>query len=342
MRASGGVPPGGIHGGTGRWLLTLLGAAVLALSVASLGLGPVALAPGQVWQALWAPDSTAEALIVQELRLPRTLLGVAVGASLGIAGAGLQGLLRNPLAEPGVLGISNTAALGAVVTLYTGVAAAVPLALPAAAMAGALLSLVLLYGLAGREANVQTLILAGVAISSLAGALISVALNLAPSPHATTEILFWLLGSLADRGMDHVAWGLPFMAAGVALLLSAGRALDALSMGEETARSLGFNLNALRFRIITGATLAVGAGVAVSGSIGFVGLVVPHLLRPLVGYQPARLLPASALGGAILLLLADLGLRFSPDLDLKLGVVTALVGAPFFLHLVLKTRRMTV
>lgn len=326
-----------------RWLLAGLTAALAVLAGGSLALGYVPIAPERVWWALVTPDATAESIIVQELRVPRTVLGVAVGASLGVAGAGLQGLLRNPLAEPGVLGISNSAALGAVVTLYTGLAAAVPLALPAAAMAGALLSLVVLYGLAGREANVQTLILAGVAIASLAGALISVALNLAPSPHATTEILFWLLGSLADRGMDHVAWGLPFMALGIALLLSAGRALDALSLGEETARSLGFHLGGVRFRVIAGATLAVGAGVAVSGSIGFVGLVVPHILRPLVGYQPARLLPASALGGAILLLLADMGLRLASDrVDLKLGVVTALVGAPFFLHLVLKTRRMTV
>jgi len=325
------------------WLLPVLAALVVTLAAGSLALGYVAIPFDRVLGALMAPDATPESVIVQELRVPRTLLGVFVGASLGIAGAGLQGLLRNPLAEPGVLGISNSAALGAVATLYTGIAATVPLALPAAAMAGALVAMLVLYGLAGREANVQTLILAGVAISSLAGALISVALNLAPSAHATTEILFWLLGSLADRGMDHVAWGLPFMGAGIVLLLTAGRALDALSMGEETARSLGFNLSALRFRVIAGATLAVGAGVAVSGSIGFVGLVVPHILRPLVGYQPARLLPASALGGAILLLLADMGLRLASDeVDLKLGVVTALVGAPFFLHLVLKTRRMTV
>ena len=325
------------------WLLTALGAVVLVLTAASLALGYVAIPIERVFQALVAPQATTEAVIVQELRVPRTLLGLFVGASLGVAGAGLQGLLRNPLAEPGVLGISNSAALGAVLTLYTGVAATAPFALPLAAMAGALLALLVLYGLAGREANVQTLILAGVAISSLAGALISVALNLAPSPHATTEILFWLLGSLADRGMNHVLWGLPLMLIGVVLLLTAGRALDALSMGEETARSLGFNLASVRFRVIAGATLAVGAGVAVSGSIGFVGLVVPHILRPLVGYQPARLLLASALGGAILLLLADMGLRLASDqVDLKLGVVTALVGAPFFLHLVLKTRRMTV
>ncbi len=327
----------------GPGLLIVLGVMLGALAAASLTVGYVALSPERIWGGLVAPDATPESLIVRELRLPRTLLGLAVGAGLGVAGAGLQGLLRNPLAEPGVLGISNTAALGAVITLYTGLAAAVPFALPAAAMAGALLALVLLYGLAGREANVQTLILAGVAVSTLAGALISVALNLAPSPHATTEILFWLLGSLADRGMSHVQWGLPFMAAGIVLLLSAGRALDALSMGEDAARSLGFHLGGVRFRVIAGATLAVGAGVAVSGSIGFVGLVVPHILRPLVGYQPARLLPASALGGAILLLLADMGLRLASDtVSLKLGVVTALVGAPFFLHLVLKTRRMTV
>lgn len=328
---------------SGFGLMGLLGGILLVLIGASLTLGYVDIPPERVWWALVAPSDTSESVIVQELRLPRTLLGVAVGASLGISGAGLQGLLRNPLAEPGVLGISNCAALGAVATLYTGIASAAPFALPAAAMAGALTALMILYGLAGREANVQTLILAGVAISSLAGALISVALNLAPSPHATTEILFWLLGSLTDRGMEHVTWGLPFMVFGWVLLLTTGRALDGLALGEDAAQSLGIHLGALRFRLIAGATLAVGAAVAVSGAIGFVGLVVPHILRPWVGYQPSRLLPASALGGAILLLLADMVLRLvAGEVDLKLGVLTALVGAPFFLHLVLKMRRMVV
>jgi len=325
------------------WLLPLLGLALLGLAVGSLSLGYVAIGPGRVLGALLPGAGGSDALIVWELRVPRTLLGVAVGASLGVSGAALQGLLRNPLAEPGVLGISNAAALGAVVTLYTGLAGAAPVILPGAAMTGALAAMVLLFLLAGREANIQTLILAGVALSSLTGALISVALNLAPSPHATVEILFWLLGSLADRGQDHVVWGLPFMAAGWILLLTTGRALDGLALGEDAARSLGIHLGMLRFQLIAGATLAVGAAVAVSGSIGFVGLVVPHLLRPLVGYQPSRLLPASALGGAILLVAADMVLRLvAPEVELKLGVLTALVGAPFFLHLVLKMRRMVV
>lgn len=326
-----------------RWLLSGLSVALVGLVLTSLSLGYVPIPPGKVLAGLFPSAQGPEALIVQQLRVPRTVLGVAVGASLGLAGAALQGLLRNPLAEPGVLGISNAAALGAVVTLYTGLSAIAPGVLPLAAMLGALGAMILLYLLAGREANIQTLVLAGVALSSLMGALISVVLNLAPSAHATVEVLFWLLGSLADRGMDHVRWGLPLMAAGWVMLMTTGRGLDGLALGEEGARSLGIHLGLLRFRLIAGATLAVGAAVAVSGSIGFVGLVVPHILRPWVGYQPSRLLPASALGGAILLLTADMVLRLTAqEVELKLGVLTALVGAPFFLHLVLKMRRTVV
>ncbi len=198
----------------------------------------------------------------------------------------------------------------------------------------------LIYALAGRNSSVLTLILAGVAVNSFAGALTALALNLAPSPYAVLEIVFWLLGSLADRSMDHVALAAPLMAAGWALLLVGGRGLDALTLGEDTAESLGVDLGRLRVLVVLGTALAVGAAVSVSGVIGFVGLVVPHLLRPLVGHRPSRLLAASALGGAALVLAADVAVRILfPVPELKLGVLTALIGAPFFFALVLRSRR---
>jgi iron complex transport system permease protein len=252
----------------------------------------------------------------------------------------LQGLLRNPLAEPGLVGASGMASLGAVIVLYFGLAVAVPLAVPLAGIAGALLAVALLYLLAGREANTATIILAGVAVNALAGAGVALALNLAPSAYAAVEIAFWLLGSLADRSLDHLAFAAPFILVGAALLLSSGRALDALALGEESAISLGVALGRLRLTAILGAGLAVGAGVAIAGSIGFVGLVVPHLLRPLFGHEPGRLLLPSALGGAALLLAADIGVRLIPSSqELKLGVLTALIGAPFFLALLWRLRR---
>jgi iron complex transport system permease protein len=263
-----------------------------------------------------------------------------VGATLGLSGAALQGLFRNPLAEPGIIGASSLAALGGVIAMYFGLYAAFPLALPGCAMLGALIAVTLLLLLAGRDGGALTIILAGVAISSLGAALISLAINLSNNLFGVTEIVFWLMGSLADRSMDHVWLSLPFMIAGWLLIAGSGRALDALTLGDDTARSLGISLTRTRLMIIFGTALSVGAAVAVSGAIGFVGLVVPHLLRPLVGYEPRRLLPASALGGAILLLLADVGVRVIPTTaELRLGVVTALLGVPFFLFLIFKTRR---
>jgi iron complex transport system permease protein len=293
-----------------------------------------------VMRGLLADDHSTTAIVLEEIRLPRALLGVMVGATLGLAGAALQGLLRNPLAEPGIIGISGSAAFGAVVAFYTGFTALFPLALPIGGMAGALIAVVAIYALAGRDSGVLTVILAGVAITSLAGALTALALNLSPNPYAALEIFFWLLGSLADRSFDHVALAALPMAAGCILLLSVGRALDALTLGEDAAQSLGFDLRAVRLRIIGGTALAVGAAVSVTGTIGFVGLVVPHLLRPLVAHQPGRLLGISALGGAALTLAADVAVRFLSDgPELKLGVVTSLIGAPFFLYLVIRTRR---
>lgn len=279
------------------------------------------------------------ALILTELRLPRAILGALVGFSLGLAGAAMQGLLRNPLADPGITGVSGAAALGAVIVFYFGFAGATSYALPLGGIAGAAVATLLLYGIAGKGAATMTLILAGVAINSFSGALTSLALSLSPNPYAVTEIVFWLLGSLADRSMQYVWIVLLPMLAGWALLLMSGPALNSLTLGEETAQSMGFNLTTLRFQLIAGTALAVGSAVAVAGSVAFVGLVVPHLLRPFVRNIPGRLLFISGLGGAALTLLADILVRVIPVRpELKLGVVMAMIGAPFLLSLIYRLR----
>ena len=322
---------------------SLLGALVvilLLLSAVSLSVGRAPLDVGAAIAQWLRGESTLATLVLIELRVPRTVLGVLVGASLGLAGAALQGLLRNPLAEPGIIGVSSCAAFGAVVAFYSGFSLAAPLALPLAGIAGALIAVLLLYALAGREASTLTLILAGVAINGFAGAATALALNLAPNPFAVTEIVFWMMGSLADRSISHLQLAAPLMIVGWVLLLNSGRALDALTLGEDTAASLGVRLGRLRLMLVLGTALAVGSGVAVTGAVGFVGLVAPHLLRPLVGHQPSRLLVASALAGAVLVLGADIAIRsITVGPELKLGVVTALIGAPFFLLLVMRLRR---
>lgn len=310
------------------------------LSVVSLAAGDVSIPPATALAQLFGGDDPVFGVIVREIRLPRTILALLVGATLGLSGAALQGLLRNPLAEPGIIGVSASAGLGAVITFYYGLATAFPLALPLGGIAGALIAVILVYLLAGRYGSILTIVLAGVAVSSFAGALTALALNLAPSPYAALEIVFWLLGSLTDRSFEHVALAAPVMAVGWVLLLSSARALDALTLGEETAQTLGFSLRRVQFQVIVGTALAVGAAVSVTGGIAFVGLVVPHLLRPLVAYSPSRLLPLSALGGAALLLLADIAVRLIPvGQELKVGVVTALIGAPFFLYLIMSMKR---
>lgn len=326
---------------TGQLRLCGFLAAVLAAgAVLSLMIGPAPLGVSQVLGGLVDRQGGPIATIVQEIRLPRTLLAILVGASLGLAGAALQGFLRNPLAEPGVIGISATAALGAVIVFYTGIAAGFILALPLGGMAGALLAVMVLRLLGGRSGDPLTLVLAGVALSAFSGALTALALNLAPSPYAALEALYWMLGSLADRSFVHVGLAALLMAPGWLLLAASGRALDALALGEEAAGSLGFDVRRVQTRIVLGTALAVGAAVAVSGAIGFVGLVVPHLLRPWVAYRPGRLLLPSALGGAILLLVADMGVRLLPTTsELRIGVVTAIIGAPFFLALIVESRR---
>jgi len=325
---------------TPRILFPLLGALVAFLFLLSLLIGPAGFGPGESLRALLSGQGEAVTLVMREIRLPRAILAVMVGVSLGLSGAALQGYLRNPLAEPGLIGVSGSAALGAVIALQTGFAALFALALPLAALSGALVAVLLLLLLAGPRGGSLTLILAGIAISALAGALTSLALNLSPNPFAVSETVFWMLGSLSDRSFSHVWIALPFMGLGWLLLMTLGRGLDALTLGEDAAAALGIRLERLRLQLVLGVASSVGAATAVAGAIGFVGLVVPHILRPFVGGRPGVLLPASALGGAAMVLAADIAVRLVlPDRDLKLGVLMAIVGAPLFLHLIYKTRR---
>ncbi len=317
--------------------LALLG---VALGLASLMIGPVRIGGGQVLGALVGRGDASDVLIVRELRLPRMLLAVLIGATLALSGAALQGLMRNPLAAPDVLGAPGAAAFGAVLAISTGLADALSFALPLAAIAMAMLSVAALIVLAGPGANLVTLLLAGLALSSLSGALISLTQNLSSSLYATLEITFWLLGSLEDRSFRHIAIALPFLAASWLLLLPTRGALSALSLGEDVARSSGVDLARLNWLILIGVAAGVGASVAVAGVIGFVGLVVPHVVRPLVGNDPARVHVPAMLAGACLLLCADIAVRLVPaNAELHIGVVTALIGVPFFIWLVLDRRR---
>nr|WP_167920730.1 iron ABC transporter permease [Sphingopyxis italica] len=325
-----------------RWsLIAALSLLTLAAAVGSLLFGAVDLSVARLFGAAIGEGDRVASIILLDLRLPRTLLALAVGAMLGLAGAALQGYLRNPLAEPSVLGTSNAAALGGVAALYFGIAELHPVMLPLLATGGALLSLALLFILSGKAESPLTLILAGIAVGTLAVAGTSLALNLSPNPFAAMEIMTWLLGSLENRSFDHVWIALPCIAAGAMMLLWNGRALDALTLGEDAAQALGTDLRRTRLRLLVGTAIGVGGAVAVSGAIGFVGLIVPHLIRPLTDRSPSAILLPSAIGGAALLTLADLGVRIVPTTtELKLGVVTAFLGVPVFLLHLMRERRL--
>ncbi len=313
---------------------------VVLLVLLSLGIGPVRLSPLTVIDALFGGGSDAQQVIVREIRLPRTILGFAIGAILGLSGAALQGLLRNPLASPSLFGAPQAAAFGAVVIIAFGLADVRSYALPVAAIIAAFASVFVLLAVAGRNAGLLILILSGLAISSLAGAATALVMNLSSNPFVVLEIAFWLLGSLEDRSFRHVMLALPFIIAGAAVLWSQRHAFRALSLGEEAAQSLGVDVGRLRLGVILGTALGVGGAVAVSGTIGFIGLIAPHLVRPLVGYDPARLLAPSALAGAALLLAADIAVRIIPSSsDIKVGVLTSIIGVPFFLYLIMRERR---
>ena len=319
----------------GLWL----GLVLALLSVLSLLVGRVWMSPAQLLGAWRVDADPLAALILIELRLPRTVLALLVGAALGLSGAVLQGLTRNPLAEPGLLGVSSGAALGAVIAIHSGLALLFPLATPLLGLAGAFVAALLTLSL-GRGEGVLVLVLAGSAVSGVMLAGTALALNMAANPYAAYEISMWLMGSLADKSWDHVLLAGPFLLAGLAVLAVSGRGLDALSLGETQARSLGVDLSRLRLQVLAGTALAVGAATAVAGAVGFIGLLAPHLVRPLVGHQPRRVLWPATLAGAALLLAADLGTRLLPfTQELKLGVLTVLVGTPFFVMLVLRLRK---
>jgi iron complex transport system permease protein len=313
---------------------------VALLALVSLGIGPVRLSPLTVIDALFGGGGDVQQTIVREIRLPRTILGFSIGAILGLSGAALQGLLRNPLAAPSLFGAPQSAAFGAVLVIALGLADVRSWALPVAAIAFAFISVFALLAIAGRNAGLLILILAGLAISSLAGAATALVMNLSGNPFVVLEIAFWLLGSLEDRSFRHVMLALPFIVAGAIILMSQRHAFRALTLGEEAAQSLGVDVDRLRLLVITGVALGVGGAVAVAGTIGFVGLVAPHLMRPLIGHDPARLLVPSALTGAALLLAADIAVRLIPSTsDIKVGVLTSIIGVPFFLYLIMRERR---
>src|SRR3954451_22287571 len=292
---------------------TGLAALVALLALGSLGTGPVRLSPLTVLDALFGGGTDVQRIIVREIRLPRMILGLAIGAILGLSGAALQGLLRNPLASPSLFGAPQSAAFGAVLMIALGWGDVRSYALPVAGIAMAFASVFVLLGIAGRSAGLLLLILSGLAISSLAGAATALVMNLSSNPFAALEIAFWLLGSLEDRSFRHVMLALPFIVAGAIVLISQRSAFRALSLGEETAQSLGVDVGRLRLLVIAGVALGVGGAVAVSGTIGFIGLVAPHLVRPLIGHDPPRLLIPSALTGAALLLAADIAVRIIPS-----------------------------
>ena len=308
--------------------------AAIAVAVA------LSLMAGKIWVPLSAwSSSDPRWLIIAELRLPRTLLAVMIGGGLGLSGAAMQGYLRNPLADPGVFGVSGGAALGAVISLYFGVGSE-SWVLAGFALAGAAVAMATLVLLVGRSESLLLFTLAGIVISSIAGSLTALAISLAPTPFATAEIITWLAGALTDRSWGDVRLAAPIMAAGAALIALTARSLDALSLGESAARTMGVDPMRLRWLIVGGVGLCVGGSVAVAGIIGFVGLIVPHIVRPLAGHRPSGILLPSALGGALLLLLADVAVRAAPlASELRLGIAMAMLGTPFFLFLLLRLRR---
>ncbi|HEY5336770.1 MAG TPA: iron ABC transporter permease [Rhizomicrobium sp.] len=320
------------------WLTIFLCVLALSLAAISFAIGPADISLSDLFGGLFASHSSAT-IIAREIRLPRALLALVVGGALGASGAALQGLFRNPLADPGVTGVTSSAGLGAVIAMYFGLAAVNPIVLPACAIAGAVATSTILYFLSRANAERTALILAGAAIASLATALTALAMSLAPNPYAISEMVRWMMGSLKDTTLADFYLAVPPVVIGIALLMWSARSLDALTLGEEAAFSLGVNVHAIRRRVVIGVALATGAATAAAGAVSFVGLVVPHLLRPFYGYEPARLIFPSALGGAALVTAADIAVRLiAPDGQLLVGVMTAMLGAPFFIWLIVRMR----
>jgi len=321
-----------------RLNLALAVAAVAAL-VAACFLGTTPMSVPRVLAAFVGQAPAGDSLVVWHIRLPRAAAAFVVGAALGASGAALQGLLRNPLAEPGVLGVSASASLAATFVLYYGLADTWGYSVPVAAITGASAASALIALVALRTSSVVTLILVGVGLSSFAGASMALLMNLAPNPFSLADMVNWMLGSVANRSADDLALALPFLTVGLAVLFVTRRGLSALTLGEEAAAGVGLNLRRQRLAVVLGTGLATGAAVAIAGTIGFVGIIAPHLVRPRVDHDPARSLLPSALLAGVILELADIGVRLLPtDSELKLGVVAALIGAPAFVWITLQRR----
>ena len=316
----------------------LLAAALLALFLACF-LGSTPLPLDRLLAAMVGAGQPGDVTVVWSIRLPRALAAFVVGLALGLSGAALQGLLRNPLAEPGVLGVSATASLAATFVLYYGLADTFDHALPLAAIAGALGATAFLTVAASRSRSAVTLVLIGVGLSSLAGAVMALLLSLAPNPFSLADMVNWMLGSVANRSLLDLSLSAPFIALGAATLLIGRRGLSALTLGEEAAAGIGLDLARQRLAVVLGAGLATGGAVAIAGAIGFVGIVAPHLVRPLTGHDPARSLLPSGLLAGVILVLADIVVRILPtDAEMKLGVVAALIGAPVFIWIAASRR----
>jgi|TARA_B110000914_G_scaffold209050_1_gene207057 iron complex transport system permease protein len=312
----------------------LIGGLIVAsalLMLAAIMLGSTPLGTRHILQALMGQGSPGDAIVLWEIRLPRAMAAYAVGAALGLSGAALQGLLRNPLAEPGVLGVSASASLFATFTLYFGFSAISSLVLPLAAIAGALVATSFLAVVALRVNSVIALILIGVGISSFSGALMTLLMNLAPNPFSLSDMINWMMGTVANRSFEDILFAAPFLILGAVLILSSGRDLSAFTLGEEAASGIGVSLTTVRMKIVFGTGFCTGAAVAIAGAVGFVGIVAPHLVRPHVDHEPSATLLPSALLGGVILVAADIFIRVAPTTaELKLGVVAALLGAPIF------------
>ncbi len=329
--------------------LSALLALVLAVGLVSLSLGPVDIPVSHVaWIVLSAigidvPEfGRTEQLVIEQIRLPRIIVGAAVGMALGIAGATMQGLFRNPMADPGIIGVSAGGALGAVVAIATGLTGLFFLALPVFAFVGAMAAAFLVYGIAvvGGHFSMATLLLAGVAVNAFLGAVVSAIILFLPDNEALREILFWLAGGLDSRSWEHVRIAGPLIIGSAVILLLMARDLNLLMLGDDEARSMGVRVGATRIVLLAAAALATGAAVAVSGTIAFVGLVIPHILRLLLGPDNRVLIPMSALGGAAFVILADTVARMIIEpAEFRVGVLTAFVGAPFFILLLIKNKR---
>ena len=322
-----------------HWLIPGLISAAIISVLAACFLGATPMAVGRIISALVRQGDQSDVTILWQIRLPRALAAFIVGAALGTSGAALQGLLRNPLAEPGILGVSASASLGATFVLYYGLAAVSAWVVPSAAILGALLATSLITFAAIRVRSVVTLILVGVGLSSFSGAMMTLLMNLAPNPFSLSDLINWMLGSVANRSFVDLAFVAPFLLAGFAILFTTKRGLTALTLGEEAASGIGLDIKRQRILVVLGAGLLSGAAGAVAGAIGFVGIIAPHVVRPFVDYDPARTLLPSALLAGVILVIADVAVRLAPTSnELKLGVVAALIGAPAFVWIAMQRR----